>query len=139
MTRQEVVNEAKSWIGTPYHHMGRVKGVGVDCGQLLIEVYHAVGLIPQIDTGYYPSDWHFHRSEERYLGWVESYAKPTETPQAGDVALFRFGRCISHGGIFVDDNTIIHAYLGQGCVYANLSDAELKGRLVSVYTLWEGN
>lgn len=33
------VAEALTWLGTPYHQQGRVKGVGVDCGTLLCEVY----------------------------------------------------------------------------------------------------
>ena len=28
---QLAVAEALTWLGTPYHHQGRVKGVGVDC------------------------------------------------------------------------------------------------------------
>ncbi|WP_436904878.1 hypothetical protein [Acinetobacter johnsonii] len=36
---QLAVQEALTWLGTPYHHQGRVKDVGVDCGTLLCEVY----------------------------------------------------------------------------------------------------
>ena len=137
-TREDVVAEAESWLRTPYHHMGSVKGAGVDCGQFLIEVYYAVGLAPKIDTGHYPSDWHFHRSEEVYLGWVQAHSTSTDTPKAGDVALFKFGRCISHGGIMIDETTLIHSHLGMGVVYAKLTDAELNGRCVGFYTLWDG-
>ena len=37
--RAAVVAEARSWIGTPYHHAADVKGHGVDCAMLLIRVY----------------------------------------------------------------------------------------------------
>ena len=30
MKNLEAVSEAMTWLGTPYHHQGRVKGVGVD-------------------------------------------------------------------------------------------------------------
>jgi cell wall-associated NlpC family hydrolase len=136
-TREDVINEAKSWLNTPYHHMGNVKGAGVDCGQFLIEVFHAVGLCPKIDTGHYSHDWHFNRSEERYLSWVEKYAKPTTTPNLGDIALFKFGRCISHGGIITEWPTMIHSHIGRGVVYVNANDAELNGRLVGFYTVFE--
>jgi hypothetical protein len=33
------VQEALTWLGIPYHHHARVKGVGVDCAQLLCAVY----------------------------------------------------------------------------------------------------
>ncbi|CAD9197505.1 hypothetical protein [Acinetobacter bohemicus] len=26
----EAIEEAMTWLGTPYHHQGRVKGVGVE-------------------------------------------------------------------------------------------------------------
>jgi cell wall-associated NlpC family hydrolase len=130
-----VVAEAQKWLGTPYHHMGAVRGAGVDCGQLLVEVYSALGLAPRIDLGYYPSDWHFNRSEEIYLGWVKQYAKPTENPKMGDIALFKFGRCISHGAIVVELPLVIHAHLGFGCVQTSIDDAELKGRLAGYFTL----
>jgi cell wall-associated NlpC family hydrolase len=29
--RAAVVAEARSWLGTPFHHQGRVKAAGVDC------------------------------------------------------------------------------------------------------------
>lgn len=137
MKRDEVIAEAITWLGTPYHHQGTVKGAGVDCGQLLIEVFHAVGLVDKHDAGYYPSDWHFHRSEERYLMAVQKYAKPTETPQKGDIALFKFGRCISHGAIIVEWPLMIHSHLGRGTVYVNANDAELAGRLAGFYTVFE--
>lgn len=30
-TRADLVAEARTWVGTRYHHQGRLKGVGVDC------------------------------------------------------------------------------------------------------------
>ena len=30
--RENLVAEALTWLGTPYHHAGRVKGGGTDCG-----------------------------------------------------------------------------------------------------------
>lgn len=138
-TRQAVIEEAKTWIGTPYHHMAHVKGAGVDCGQLLVEVFHAVGLTPLLDLGQYPSDWHFHRSDEQYLKWVSDYATPVEVPKPGDIALFKFGRCISHGAIVVEWPLVIHAHLGIGCIYAYATDAELAGRLAGFFSCWDNN
>ena len=45
--RAAVVAEAKAWLGTPYHHRAKLKGVGVDCAQLPIAIYAAVGLNPE--------------------------------------------------------------------------------------------
>lgn len=123
-----IITEAMTWLNTPYHHQGRIKGVGVDCAMILCEVYQAVGLIPFIDPRPYSSDWHFHRGEERYLGWIKQYADPVEDPQPGDVILYKFGRCISHGGIVVEWPTIIHAYRNEGVVLADGTKGGLEGR-----------
>jgi len=134
--RQLIIDEARTWLGTPYHHQGRVKDAGVDCAMLLAEVYHACNLIPYIDPTPYPPDWHFHRDEERYLGWVRRYAHPVDVPQPGDIALFQFGRCISHGAIVVAWPTIIHAYIREGCVLGNAEQGVMAGRLRQCYSIF---
>ena len=48
ITRQQVVAEALSWIGTPYIKNGRVKGVGADCATILFCVYRNCGLVPRV-------------------------------------------------------------------------------------------
>lgn len=37
-TRQQVVDTARQWIGTPYRHQGRTKGRYVDCIGLIVGV-----------------------------------------------------------------------------------------------------
>ena len=34
-----VIAEARTWIGAPYHPQGDIKGVGVDCGMLLVRIF----------------------------------------------------------------------------------------------------
>ena len=106
-----IVAEAESWLNTPYHHAADIKGVGVDCAMLPVCVYHALGLIPRIDPRPYPHDWMLHRSEERYLGWVEKFAARVDAPEPGDLVLFRVGRCLAHGGIVISTDLMIHADL----------------------------
>ncbi|MFZ5658775.1 MAG: hydrolase [Pseudomonadota bacterium] len=134
--RAAVVREALSWLRTPYHHHADVKGAGADCIMLLIRVYHACGLIPDVDPRPYPHDWHLHRDEERYLDGVLRYARPVKQPQPGDVALYRFGRCISHGAIVTRWPQVVHAYLGQGVILSESDQPPLAGRLAGFYSLW---
>jgi NlpC/P60 family putative phage cell wall peptidase len=134
-TRQIVAGEARSWIGTPYHHHACLKGSGVDCAHLLIGVFSSTGLVPQVDPGKYPADWHLHRSEERFLGWVERFADQVPLPDVGDVGLWRFGRCFSHGGIFVGDDLIVHAYIGRGVIMSRLNEEPLAGRIVTWWSV----
>lgn len=136
--RASVVAEALTWLGTPYHSHARVKGVGVDCGQILCAVYEAAGLVPHIDTGHYAPDWHLHHSEELYIGWMDRYCvrlPRSVAPLPGDIALFKYGRCYSHGAIVVEDNLLVHAYLRRGVILTRMTEEPLAGRDVMHWTL----
>lgn len=132
--RTVVLEEVEAWLGTPYHHMGRVKGAGTDCLMLLVEIYEAAGAIPNINVPFYPPDWHMHRSAERYLEGVMCYAREIEAPEPGDVALFRFGRCFAHGAIVVAWPRLIHAWHNAGVVYGDVDQAPLAGRAVRFFS-----
>jgi len=110
--RAKVVETARSWVGTPYHNCADIKGVGVDCGMLLVRVFVDSGLVAPFDPRPYPADWHLHRSEEKYLGFVFDRGREVGDPRAGDVMVMRIGRCYSHGGIVTAAAplTIVHAY-----------------------------
>lgn len=135
--RAAVVAEARSWIGTPYHHRGRVKGAGVDCGQILAAVYEAAGVVPHVDPGAYPHDWHLHRDGERYRDIVAGYAEPTDEPRPGDIALFKWGRCLSHGAIVTAWPFVVHSFVGIGVVEENAeANLELRERFAGFWTPW---
>jgi cell wall-associated NlpC family hydrolase len=136
LARQAVVAQAQAWVGTPYHAHARIKGVGVDCAQILAAVYHAAGLVPDLDLGAYSPQWHLHHSEELYLGWLQQAGARRladgQHPQAGDVGVWRFGRTYSHGAIVVEggaDPLLVHAYIGRGVIVSRASEAPLAGRL----------
>ena len=138
--REAVVQEAMSWRGTAYQHHARVKGVAVDCGMFLAEVYERAGVMPHCDPGEYPSDWHLHRSEERYLGIVQERAHKVDSPQPGDIALFHWGRCIAHGAIVVQWPLVIHSTFGVGVVVANVEMEErLTKTLAGFWSPWSDN
>lgn len=138
--RQRVVAEALSWFGTPYHHHGRVRGKrgGVDCAQLLLAVYGAVGLVDALDPGFYPHDHHLHRSEELYIEWLQrAGAVEVQAPAMGDVALYRFGRTWSHGAIVVaEDRQVLHSYHARGVILTRQDEDPLQARTARWWTLW---
>lgn len=138
LKRAELVHEAMSWLDTPYHHHGRIKGVGVDCAMLLCEVFERCGLVDRVEPGHYPSDWHLNRSDEIFMGQLErAGAVRVACPQPGDIGLFQFGRCFSHGAIVVThDRRMIHAYLGRGVILTALDEEPLQGREVQWWSLW---
>jgi cell wall-associated NlpC family hydrolase len=110
--RAAVIATARKWVGTPYHNCADIRGVGVDCGMLIVRVFVDAKLCAPFDPRPYPPDWHLHRSEERYLGFLFDRCAEVTAPQPGDVAVFRIGRCYAHGGIVtvVDPLRMVHAY-----------------------------
>jgi NlpC/P60 family putative phage cell wall peptidase len=110
--RTAVVASARAWVGTPYHHMADVKGAGCDCAMLLVRVFCDLGLVEPFDPRPYVRDWHLHRGEERYLGLLLARAHEVASPLPGDVILFKYGRCFSHGGIVTRSKplAIVHAF-----------------------------
>lgn len=141
-TRDAVIAEARSWIGTPYAHAGRIKGAGVDCATLLAEVFAAVGLIPALEIDSYPPDWHLHRGEERYRDRVLAHAHEISHAEAqpGDVALFQWGRTFAHGAILMPPGwpRIVHAWMAAGFVIEDRGDGgKLAGREVKFFSLFE--
>ena len=136
--RDAVLAEARSWLRTPFHHAARVKGAGVDCAQILIAVYSKAGIIREFTPEFYRAQWHFHRSEERYLATIGRFAKEFPgPPKPADVAVFKFARCFSHGAIVLEWPTVIHAYIGRGVELCDVSkDAGFIGRPVKFFTAW---
>jgi cell wall-associated NlpC family hydrolase len=129
MIRERVIAEARTWIRTPWHHRARVKGAGVDCVMLLAEVYEAVGVIPHVEPEAYPIDIMLHRDGEPVLRWMEKLANEIESPEPGDVVVYKFGRSYSHAGIYVGDDRVIHAFRLARCVLeTGINEANLADR-----------
>lgn len=42
--KKEVVKIAKTYVGTPFHHLGRVKGHGIDCVGIILCVAKELGI-----------------------------------------------------------------------------------------------
>ncbi len=132
--RRHVVAEAMSWVGTPYHHHGRIKGVGVDCAQILAAVYQQMGVVAELELGNYSTQWHLHRSEEAYLLGLERAGAVRLAaglhPQPGDVGVWQFGRTYSHGALVVEGGAnplLVHSYIGLGVIVSRAQEAPLAG------------
>jgi NlpC/P60 family putative phage cell wall peptidase len=130
--RARVVEAARQWIGTPYHHMADLHGVGVDCAMLLVRVFCDLGVVPPFDPRPYTRDWMLHRDDERYLGFILASAREVEAPRPGDVIMFRVGRCYAHAGIVTnaDPLTILHAFAPAALVLEEplARNSQLAGR-----------
>lgn len=113
--RNDVLIEARKWIGTPFHHQACVRGVGVDCAMLVVGVGVALGVMPMLPPelrayGRVPKP-------DRMRSIIAAYLDPvTGDPQPGDILYmgWKIGRPM-HMGFLTD----LH---GRGLLHA-LSDA----------------
>jgi NlpC/P60 family putative phage cell wall peptidase len=126
--RQDLVAEARSWIGTPYLHQASVKGAGTDCLGLVRGVWRAlVGTEPEAVPAY-SEDWAEPERVEVLFEASVRWLRPKERGQAdiGDVLLFRMrsGSIAKHLGIQTETmggGAFVHAYCGHGVVESPLS------------------
>lgn len=112
----EVVQIARTWIGTPYMHQASVKGAGCDCLGLLRGVWRELRGAEPEDAPPYSSDWAEATGvETMYLALKRHLTEIAPRDIApGDVALFRMTPRgpAKHCGIVAEKNsvtTLIHA------------------------------
>lgn len=102
---------ARSYLGTPFHHQGRLRGVGVDCVGLVLCVARELGVVPQgwDVPGYsrHPDGVELVRHLTERMDAVPDAMRP------GDVVLVAFARHPQHVGIVGDYRhgglSLIHA------------------------------
>lgn len=135
-TRDRIVAEAMTWLKTPWHHLQRCKGAGVDCLQFLAGVYSNVGLVAEVDTGYYSHDWHLHESDSLFLAGLLRHTVRAWKPRRGDVVMMKYGKHPAHGGIIVDWPVIVHAYaVERAVVVSDLATLPLLRRVSGFYCI----
>jgi len=135
----DIVKSVVTWVNTPYHHHARVKGIGVDCAQLIVAAALENGIITPDEAQNipnYPTQWHLHNREEKLLEALESFGCveiPKEQTQPGDIICFQFGRTTSHLGIKLNENDFIHARYDIGKVVINTLQNEWYDKWTKTY------
>lgn len=135
VSRAEVVECARSYLGTPWHHQARVKGTGVDCAGLLICVARELGLADVRMENYsrYPDGTLDAVCSQYMLRISASAALP------GDVLTFTFEKVPQHLGIVAEwagQLTVIHAYAGDPRkVVENSIDPVWRPRIRGAYRI----
>lgn len=142
--RNDIVQTARGWIGTPYRHQASSKGAGADCLGLIRGIWREVlGHEPEVPPAYTP-DWsEVGRDEVLWLA-AQRHLQPKALldPAAGDVILFRMAhaRVAKHLGVqgrVGGSASFIHAYSGHGVVENALSGPWAR-RIVARFAFPEG-
>lgn len=112
MTRADIVRVARSYIDTPFHHMGRQPGLGLDCAGVLVCDARDLGLVsPGFDVpAYTPTP-----DGRSMLQWCDRFMTRVsrEDMQPGDAIVLITDKHPQHLGILGDYRhgglSIIHA------------------------------
>lgn len=148
--RQSFVEEALSWIGTPFVDCSDIKGPGgaVDCAMLLTRCAIDTGLVPAFDPRPYSPRWHVHRNQELFIDFLVDRlgAREIETPRLGDIGVWFFSRTYSHGAVILNSAEVVHAWFANRMVVRTRRDESLlavmpvlaatKPRPVRYFDLW---
>lgn len=137
ITRSALVAVARRWVGTPYHHQARLRGIGVDCAGLIAAVGHDAGVLPDLDReawkpiaryGRQPNPKHMAAVLRRFLFQID------ESPLIGDVAWIEWREGLPmHLAILADLDgrpMIIHALGEAGEVVEHDFSSEWQDRVV---------
>jgi cell wall-associated NlpC family hydrolase len=119
----------EGWIGTPYKHLGMVRGREADCTLFVGACMVEAGLLMRVEYDYYPRDWHVHTCQEVVLeGFERHFRKHLASGVAveklaveseimrGDVCVFTTTKkgVSNHAGIALGDGSFINAINCRG-------------------------
>lgn len=132
MDVDKVIKAARGWLGTKFHHQGRLKNIGVDCIGLIVGVGRELGYEVIDKTNYprVPQNGELQKEVEKYL------IKSTLVP--GCIALFKLEDEPQHVGIIGEYErgglSLIHAYLQARKVVEHNLDDNWKNKIVATYS-----
>lgn len=139
MIGDQIVVSARSCLGTPFHHQGRVPGVGLDCLGLVLHVAGSVGR-PLTSPMAYPRD----PSHANMLAGADANPALSRIGnladiRAGDVLMLQIGSQIRHLAIYTGE-TLIHVWDGSvNRVCEHGLDSRWQRRIVAAYRFVEGD
>lgn len=101
-----LIHAAEKWIGTPYQYGGNSEN-GIDCSAFVQNVYNEIGVkLPRTAAQQYD----FTRKVN--IG----------SRQVGDLVFFRNKGKVSHVGIYIGKNQMIHSSSSKGVIITELSE-----------------
>lgn len=142
--RNEIVLQAREWLGTPFVHQGRLKNEGCDCLGLIMGVASELGLkinnipISEYDEKNYPRVPDGKKLQEKLSEIL--FKKEKFNAKAGDIFLMNFGGNPQHMGIFSDYNNspalaIIHCYSQVGKVVEHRLNDFWFSKIEQIYSI----
>lgn len=119
--RLKIVEEAKTWIGTPFHIQQCKKGIGVDCVNLILEIGVNLGIcesLPRNMLNYTrcPNPNHL-------INGMRYFLKEGEPFELGNLFCISWRKNLpQHTGIYIGNYKAIHASQKYGVMETKITD-----------------
>lgn len=129
-TKTEFVAQARTWLDVPYHHQGYSR-YGADC------IGFVIGAALELGLDWRPFDIpNRSRYSDGYTfeNQVRKVFTPTNSPEPGDLLLFRIHRHPQHCALLTDKG-MIHAYESIGKVVETDYTQRWRSLLVQAFVL----
>lgn len=135
VARSDVIAAARAMLGTPFHHQGRLPGIGLDCSGLVSSVARTLGLCRGVP------DWTDYPRRLRGDAFLAALrARLPEVPVAelapADIPVFwiRPASGAQHCAIYTERDSIIHVHdNAHGGVIEHDLDEGWRRRIVAVF------
>ena len=132
-TRADIVAAARECVGTPFHHQGRLLGVGLDCVGVVLHAARVAGVFPDElpNYGRSPNPKMMRATLEKYMDELFRSERLD-----GDVLWLRVRHDPQHLAILCDEGRSIihsHAYKPIGRCVEQPLDAMWAERIEAVF------
>lgn len=128
---EQLIAEAREWVGTPFHANQMTKGVGADCVGVVGGAAMAAGIQLSEVSLAYPM-----RPNGTLRPYLERYLVRVKDAKPGDVLMMSFAGEPHHVALFAGE-TIIHAHVkAKRCIEQPMSDY-WQGKIRGIYRFKE--
>lgn len=113
MLGSDILNEVKTWEGTPYKWRAKLKGLGADCGSFPHAVLSEFYDMPPMPEKY-QQNWITEPGVQYHEDYFETCGEWLDEPQAGCLVLFKFGHQFCHLGFVDEQGYVWHCWGRMG-------------------------
>lgn len=134
--QERLLYHAGKWIGTPFVAHAGVLGCGVDCVNLVAQVYVSCGFLKEFRPPAYSMDGGKHNPKSQLVEWIEHSGKfaKVDHPQSGDTLCFLWrGQSEHHAGLMLHGDQFMHVIQNRKVMVGSLKDRTYSQMLKAIY------
>lgn len=140
--KEKIIKSARSWIGTPFKHQGRVKNQGTDCLGLIVGIAKECDLKTRSGQSlaeYDVTGYDLSIDSDKLSQFLASNLELSHKIEPGCLAILSFDSNPQHLAIISEysDHSlgIIHADIKSACVTEHFLDEVYLSRITKIYKL----